>query len=98
MSPAMARRGPGSVIGQAFCTLLCLVAGVAVTFFFGLPMYCKAQASQNWPTTTGKIAMSQVSSHYEKGKTNYSASVGYTVRRAERRTRRSSKSILSARR
>jgi hypothetical protein len=73
----MAQR-PGSFIGQCIVTLVCLIAGVIVTFFVGLPMYRKAQASQSWPTADGKIEMSRVNSSLEKGKWKYSSSVGYT--------------------
>ncbi len=73
----MARR-PASLVSQAIVTAVCLAIGLGISFFFGLPMYRKAQASQTWPTTTGTIETSQVTETFQKGRRRYSPSVSYS--------------------
>ncbi len=68
---------PGSLIVQGIVAVVCLAVGIAMTVFFGLPMYRQAQASLNWPTTTGTIQTSEITKSFQKNKTKYSPSVSY---------------------
>ncbi len=73
----MARR-PGSLVAQGIVAGVSLAIGLVLLFMFGLPMYRRAQESQTWPTATGTIQASEVTSFFQKGKTKYSPSVSYT--------------------
>jgi hypothetical protein len=69
---------PGSPIAQGIVAVACLAVGMVLTFMYGLPMYRRAEASLNWPTTSGTVETSEVTSSFTKGKTKYSPSVSYS--------------------
>ncbi|OHB21367.1 MAG: hypothetical protein A3J67_03435 [Parcubacteria group bacterium RIFCSPHIGHO2_02_FULL_48_10b] len=60
-----------------FVSLLIVLAGGAVGYFFGLPMAQNAMKSKNWPSAEGTVTVSRLSTHTGSDSTTYGADIAY---------------------
>lgn len=58
-------------------SLICIIAGGAVLFFWGIPTIQNAFASKSWPSVQGVITTSQFITDTDSDGTTYKADIGY---------------------
>ncbi len=71
------RRKKNNVFAGLFAGALFAVIGFCVVFFAAKPTLDNAKQSKNWPTAIGVITHSDIDQEFRKGKTMYSAEIGY---------------------